>query len=74
MDRPRSSQARLQVADHATARSYVTAPIGAPAKSGMAVLFTVGAWYHDELVRTDHGWRISARVEESHWSLAAPPA
>jgi len=26
--------------------------------------FTVYAYYHDDLVRTDQGWRISRRVEE----------
>jgi len=30
-------------------------------------LFTVGGYYHDELVRTARGWRISSRIEETSW-------
>ena len=29
--------------------------------------FTVGGAYHDGLIRTDDGWRISSRVEETLW-------
>jgi len=30
-------------------------------------LFVVGGLYHDRLVRTPEGWRISVRVEETLW-------
>ncbi len=30
-------------------------------------LFVVGGCYHDRLVRTPAGWRISSRVEETLW-------
>lgn len=30
-------------------------------------IFTVGGTYHDLLARTEHGWRIARRVEETHW-------
>ncbi len=30
-------------------------------------LFTVGGYYHDRLVRTDDGWRITSRLEETLW-------
>ncbi len=30
-------------------------------------LFTVGGKYHDHLVRTADGWRISSRLEETLW-------
>ena len=30
-------------------------------------LFVVGGCYHDRLVRTPDGWRISVRVEETLW-------
>ena len=30
-------------------------------------LFVVGGCYHDRLVRTADGWRISVRVEETLW-------
>jgi len=30
-------------------------------------LFVVGGVYHDRLVRTDSGWRIRHRVEETIW-------
>jgi hypothetical protein len=31
---------------------------------GKESIFTVYAYYHDELVRTDAGWRIAKRLEE----------
>ena len=30
-------------------------------------LFTVGGYYHDRLARTDDGWRITSRLEETLW-------
>jgi len=34
---------------------------------GRPWLFTVGGRYHDHLVRTTDGWRISRRTEETLW-------
>lgn len=34
--------------------------------------FFVGLWYHDEYVRTEHGWRIRSRVEEMCYFHNAP--
>lgn len=59
--------------DQAVAKSYVTAPIGTRGEGGTTVLFTVGAWYHDKLVRTEAGWRIAERVEEARWHSPTPP-
>ena len=38
--------------------------MGKKQDDGSMHIFTVGAYYNDELVRTDGGWRISRRVEE----------
>ena len=51
--------------DAATARTAVLNPMGFQNEDGSMHLFTVGAHYHDELVRTDDGWRIRERIEES---------
>lgn len=50
--------------DRAEARTYVINPMGFPKEDGSLHLFTVGAYYNDELVRTDEGWRIARRFEE----------
>jgi len=50
--------------DAATARTYVINPMGRKQEDGSMHIFTVGAYYNDELVRTDEGWRISQRIEE----------
>ena len=34
---------------------------------GKPWIFTVGGTYHDRFVRTDAGWRIARRVEETLW-------
>jgi hypothetical protein len=34
---------------------------------GKPWLFTVGGCYHDRLARTDDGWRITSRLEETLW-------
>lgn len=49
--------------DHARARTMVNNPMGARVRSGRPHMFTVGARYDDELVRTAQGWRIARRVE-----------
>ncbi len=49
--------------DHARARTMVNNPMGARTTSRRPHMFTIGARYDDELVRTDAGWRIARRVE-----------
>ncbi len=48
----------------ARARTCVLNPMGFPNPDGSLHLFTVGAYYNDELARTDQGWRITQRIEE----------
>jgi SnoaL-like domain len=40
---------------------------------GASQLFTVGGYYHDQLVRTPDGWRLSRRLEETSWWEGAFP-
>jgi ketosteroid isomerase-like protein len=35
--------------------------------------FFCGLWYHDKLVRTENGWRISERSEEKSYFFNLPP-
>jgi 3-phenylpropionate/cinnamic acid dioxygenase small subunit len=51
--------------DEASSRTYVINPMGFPKEDGSLHIFTVGGYYVDKLVRTDEGWRIAERVEES---------
>ncbi len=50
--------------DRAKTRTYVLNPMGFPNPDGSLHMFTVGAYYNDQLVRTAEGWRIAERVEE----------
>ena len=50
--------------DRAKSRTYVINPMGFPKEDGGLHIFTVGAYYNDELVFTDEGWRIAERIEE----------
>ena len=50
--------------DAARTRTYVLNPMGFPNPDGTLHLFTVGAYYNDQLVRTEDGWRIAERIEE----------
>jgi hypothetical protein len=52
--------------DAASSRSVFQNPNGAEL-DGKPWLFVVGGVYHDRLVRTDKGWRICHRVEETVW-------
>jgi len=50
--------------DKATGRTMVNNPMGFKNPDGSLHVFTVWAWYEDELVRTQAGWRIAKRVEK----------
>ena len=52
--------------DSASARTILFNPMILE-QDGERKIFFVGLWYRDRLVRTDKGWRISERVEESPW-------
>jgi hypothetical protein len=58
--------------DTARARSAFSNP-NRITVDGAARLFTVGGYYHDELVRTPDGWRIRRRMEETSWWEGAFP-
>ena len=48
----------------AKCRTMVYNPMGLPNAKGGLSIFTVGAYYNDQLVCTDEGWRIAERREE----------
>jgi 3-phenylpropionate/cinnamic acid dioxygenase small subunit len=48
--------------DRARTRCYFQAPMGRVNPDGTQHFMTNAGWYEDELVRTERGWRISARV------------
>ncbi|MHA0286602.1 nuclear transport factor 2 family protein [Mycobacterium sp. C3-094] len=52
--------------DTATSRAICFNPMvmGSDPDKNPAQVYFVGIWYVDEFVRTDHGWRMSKRVEE----------
>lgn len=49
--------------DRARAKTMVHNPMGARTREGPPHMFTVGARYDDDLVRSATGWRIARRVE-----------
>lgn len=48
--------------DTATSRAICFNPMVMGGEAGQ--IYFVGIWYVDEFVRTEHGWRMSRRVEE----------
>ena len=50
--------------DRARAKTLVNNPMVLPNPDGPDTQFTVWAWYIDELVRTEEGWRIAKRFEQ----------
>jgi len=60
--------------DRATGKTLVNNPMVIPQEDGGQHQFTVWAWYIDELVRTDDGWRIAKRFEQQVFVESAPPA
>ncbi len=51
--------------DKANSRTYVINPMGFANPDGSLHVFTVCAHYVDKLVRSDDGWRIAERIEET---------
>jgi ketosteroid isomerase-like protein len=62
-----TSQVRIS-GDSAWARTICTNPM----VSNDGHLMIVGLWYRDQLRRTDAGWRIVHRYEESSWRFNVP--
>jgi 3-phenylpropionate/cinnamic acid dioxygenase small subunit len=58
-----NSEVTLQ-GDRAAARTAVYNPMFFKNPDGSMHHFAVGAWYVDELVRTQQGWRIARRRED----------
>lgn len=59
--------------DKATSRAEFYNPMIMAKPDGTTSIFFVGGEYHDELVRTSQGWRISDRLEKSIWTDGALP-
>ncbi len=60
--------------DAAKARTAVYNPMGFQNKDGSMHYFNVGAYYVDDLVRTDEGWRIKTRTEQTAFMDGDLPA
>ena len=59
------SNSRIELdGDRARGRTLVNNPMLLPKGDGGRFVFTVYAYYNDELVRTPQGWRIAKRIEE----------
>jgi 3-phenylpropionate/cinnamic acid dioxygenase small subunit len=59
--------------DRATSRAEFYNPMVMAKRDGTTSIFFVGGEYHDQLVRTPNGWRITNRVEKSIWTDGAVP-
>jgi hypothetical protein len=59
--------------DHGTGRTYFFNPNSVVDESGGTALFFVGGFYLDRFVRTDEGWRIENRYEETSWFKSEIP-
>ena len=65
------STSRIRVeGDRAYGRTICTNPMVLQPNGHVMLL---GLWYRDEFVRTEQGWRISARYEENCWRYNVPP-
>jgi 3-phenylpropionate/cinnamic acid dioxygenase small subunit len=60
--------------DTAKARTYVINPMVFKNPDGTDHIFTVGAYYNDDLAWTDDGWRITNRHEEQAFLDGTYPA
>lgn len=67
-----NSQIRIK-GDTATCRTILFNPMVFEEDGGKTVFF-VGAWYLDDLVRTEAGWRISKRIETQGYMHNTPKA
>jgi 3-phenylpropionate/cinnamic acid dioxygenase small subunit len=59
--------------DTATSRAEFYNPMVMAKRDGTTAIFFVGGEYHDQLVRTPNGWRITDRLEKSIWTDGAVP-
>jgi hypothetical protein len=59
--------------DEATSRCIFYNPMGLGLPDGKVQMFFVGGYYNDKLVRTEKGWRITERIEESSWHYGKLP-
>jgi 3-phenylpropionate/cinnamic acid dioxygenase small subunit len=59
--------------DRATSRAEFYNPMVMAQRDGTTSIFFVGGEYHDQLVHTPNGWRITERVEKSIWTDGAVP-
>lgn len=58
--------------DRATSRTILFNPMVMPDANGVPRTFFIGLWYRDVLVRTQQGWRIAERYEQSSWTHNLP--
>ncbi|TMM15909.1 MAG: nuclear transport factor 2 family protein [Actinobacteria bacterium] len=58
--------------DAATSRSYFYNPMGRTKRDGTLALMFVGGYYRDRLRRTDAGWRIVERIQDTAWLSTSP--
>jgi 3-phenylpropionate/cinnamic acid dioxygenase small subunit len=66
---------RLEIAgDKAISRMILFNPMMMEDAQGEQNTFFVGVWYHDTLVRTAAGWRISERSQKLAYTHATPNA
>ena len=59
--------------DEAASRCVFYNPMGLGLPDGKVQMFFVGGYYNDKLVRTEKGWRIAERFEESSWRYGEFP-
>lgn len=59
--------------DRATSRAEFYNPMVMAQRDGTTSIFFVGGEYHDDLLRTPNGWRITNRLEKSVWTDGAVP-
>lgn len=58
--------------DRASCRHLQIIPISVPSPGGGRQIAFSGIWFDDELVRTNQGWKISARTESRAWQHNFP--